>query len=305
MDELEWDVLARELFDDLMRHGPPEALRDSATAVVHRQAERFARTRGAVCVDRTDVARACLRVAPAAFLPRVRANLARRGFDVAAIDVHPGPSTTTSDKEERVFDSEWDRIHDRIITHRDELARIYRQRPSDSRLRVLDLACGTGKHLIELARDGHRCHGVDQQAWKLEKAGQRARDEGLVITFSCADIRELQLTDEFDVVLCLYAISVLRADEDLLAAFATVKRALAENGVFIFNVINKAVNQPGGPMWASVHDEQHLRDHERPGLEALLARAGLALKAFDCYSVMGAADLDVFVTAAHGGSRAA
>ncbi|HEU4407545.1 MAG TPA: hypothetical protein VFS43_19925 [Polyangiaceae bacterium] len=82
--DIQWHPRARELFLDLVRKGPPEAFRDSASAAIEKEAERGARERGAASVDADDVARACLRVAPPAFRPRVAKNLTDRGLDVGS-----------------------------------------------------------------------------------------------------------------------------------------------------------------------------------------------------------------------------
>jgi len=299
--DIRWDSRARELFQDLMSKGPPEAFRDSASVAIERESERGARERGVALVESEDVARACLRVAPPAFRPRVMKNLAAHGLDPNAYlppEKPAGSPSTAGEKKEGPFDSEWDRVHSRIMGHREEVSRIYGMKKSDGPLRVLDLACGTGKHLIEFARDGHRCHGIDQQEWKLEKAAEQARALGLDIGFTHADLRTLELPGKYDLVVCLYAMSTMTTDEDAEAALRTVSRHLADDGVFVFNVINKDANSdPNTPMYRSVHVERHLRDYSLDEVKRLLQRARLEPCAFELSAVLGVKDLDVFASA--------
>ena len=69
--------------------------------------------------------------------------------------------------------------------------------------RVLDLACGIGRHSLELRRRGFEVVGVDISPELLEIAERSAAEEGLEVAFMQADLRELAFADEFDLVLSL------------------------------------------------------------------------------------------------------
>lgn len=56
---------------------------------------------------------------------------------------------------------------------------------------VLDVACGRGRHARALARRGYRVTGFDLSTRSVETARQRAREEGLDITFCEHDMREV------------------------------------------------------------------------------------------------------------------
>src|SRR5262245_18003598 len=75
-------------------------------------------------------------------------------------------------------------------------------RPPDG-ARVLDLACGTGRHSIELARRGFSVLGVDIATDLLEVADRDAAEADGDVSFLEADLRELPFEEEFDVVLNL------------------------------------------------------------------------------------------------------
>src|SRR4030095_15046094 len=69
--------------------------------------------------------------------------------------------------------------------------------------RVLDLACGTGRHSIELARRGFSVLGVDSARDLLEVANRDAEQAEGEVSFLEADLRGLDFDEEFDVVLNL------------------------------------------------------------------------------------------------------
>ena len=67
--------------------------------------------------------------------------------------------------------------------------------------KVLDLACGFGRHSLELARRGFDVIGVDITADYIDYANEQAKKENLNAYFICSDIREISFQGEFDVVL--------------------------------------------------------------------------------------------------------
>jgi D-alanine-D-alanine ligase len=71
--------------------------------------------------------------------------------------------------------------------------------------RILDLACGQGRHTIEFYKRGYReIEGIDLSEYLIRKAKQRAKREGLKIKFRKGDARNLPYKDNtFDYVLIL------------------------------------------------------------------------------------------------------
>ncbi len=69
--------------------------------------------------------------------------------------------------------------------------------------RVLDLACGSGRHSIELSRRGYRVTGVDRQSGYIEDARRRATDAGLDVEFVVDDMRTFSRPDAFELVINL------------------------------------------------------------------------------------------------------
>lgn len=82
--------------------------------------------------------------------------------------------------------------------------------------RILDLACGFGRHSLELARRGYDVTGVDITAQYIEYATKQAQNEKLNAKFICSDVRKVPFNNEFDVVINMAdgAIGYLENDEE-------------------------------------------------------------------------------------------
>jgi len=95
--------------------------------------------------------------------------------------------------------------------------------------RLLDVGCGTGRHL-ELLRDCYEVQGLDLNPDLLEVA--RARCPG--VPFHEADMTDFRLEDRFDVVTCLFsAIAYVRTPERMRSAVRTMRAHLNPGGVVL------------------------------------------------------------------------
>jgi SAM-dependent methyltransferase len=76
-------------------------------------------------------------------------------------------------------------------------------------IRVLDAACGTGWHVIELRRKGYEAYGADISTRMIERAIANAATANVLATFKVAGFGELakvflsQSMPHFDALLCL------------------------------------------------------------------------------------------------------
>jgi len=83
------------------------------------------------------------------------------------------------------------------------------ERPSAGPIRILDAACGTGWHAIDLARRGYLASGADLSEGMVEKARQNAMNQGVKAHFEAAGFGQLaaafknSLAFPFDALLCL------------------------------------------------------------------------------------------------------
>ena len=109
--------------------------------------------------------------------------------------------------------------------------------------KVLDLACGYGRHSIILARKGYCVTGYDLSADYIREAKQEAKKVEANVNFEQVDMRRLDLSKEYDVILSL-STSVAFYDEEVNKdIFRRIYKALKNGGKFVFdqgNIFNFA-----------------------------------------------------------------
>jgi SAM-dependent methyltransferase len=110
---------------------------------------------------------------------------------------------------------------------------------------VLDIACGTGRHLFGLANRGYKCTGQDYTSERIQIAKDRAKHEGVSVKLLQGDATRLKYEDEFDAVLALYILFLLPNDDDVLKCLSQIHRALRKGGIMICNI--------GNPFYAGKH----------------------------------------------------
>jgi SAM-dependent methyltransferase len=89
--------------------------------------------------------------------------------------------------------------------------------------KVLDVACGTGNVSLPLARRGARVTGVDIAPNLLAQARERARAEGLEISFEEGDAEQLPYPDSaFDAVITMFGAMFAPQPERVVAECARV-----------------------------------------------------------------------------------
>jgi len=103
---------------------------------------------------------------------------------------------------------------------------------------VLDMACGTGAHLLELANLGYQCFGIDLSPEMIELAREKAQVQDLSIEFRRGDMLTYQFDQTFDAVLGLYAPTTLVSDENFRTGLANARRAVRDGGFFYVNLLN-------------------------------------------------------------------
>ena len=106
--------------------------------------------------------------------------------------------------------------------------------------RILDLACGFGRHSLELARRGFTVVGVDITRAYIEDAAAQAEKEGLPARFLHGDIRDLTFREEFDVVLNMAdgAIGYLENEAENLKIFDVISTALRPGGKHLMDIMS-------------------------------------------------------------------
>lgn len=104
---------------------------------------------------------------------------------------------------------------------------------------MLDLACGTGRHAIELARRGYEIVGFDLSLAMLARAGDEAQDRDAKLNFVQGDMRDMTFEEQFDGVYC-WNTSFGYFEEDRNAqVIDRIHKALKAEGRLLLDVANR------------------------------------------------------------------
>ena len=106
---------------------------------------------------------------------------------------------------------------------------------------VLELACGTGRVLLPLARAGIEVTGLDVCQPMLDKLqaklDREPREVQARVALKCADMREYRFSRKFRLVFCAFnSFLHLMTTEDQLACLRSVREYLADDGRLCINV---------------------------------------------------------------------
>jgi len=107
-------------------------------------------------------------------------------------------------------------------------------------LKILDVGCGTGRHSIELSKQGYSIVGIDLSESLLSKAREKAITNNLKIDFLNHDARNLPFESEFDValMLCEGGFPLMETDEMNYEILRNVTKSIKSHGKFIFTTLN-------------------------------------------------------------------
>ncbi len=117
-------------------------------------------------------------------------------------------------------------------THENELG-IIKQPMNDlpPQANVLEVGCGTGRLLIELARDGHIVHGIDPSKWMLDVLRDKFNASSIDVECHEARAETIPYPDgKFDYVFAIRVISLAMTEENLDRWMGEMFRVLKPGG---------------------------------------------------------------------------
>lgn len=139
----------------------------------------------------------------------------------------------TEEQLYRKFARYYDRIYENIDLHNeaDFIKLVVEQHKTSPGNKLLDMACGTGRH-AQLLKDSFDVLGVDVNSEMLKIAREKLPD----IILLEGDMKELNLDKKFDVVICMFsAMNYNTTLEEFKGTLKNFYNHLNEGGVLIFD----------------------------------------------------------------------
>jgi D-alanine-D-alanine ligase len=103
---------------------------------------------------------------------------------------------------------------------------------------ILDLCCGQGRHVLELARRGYsNLYGVDRSHYLISRAKRVSRQQGYSVSFREGDARKLRLPDNhFDLIyLAGNSFGYFESVDDDIAVLRELRRLLKPGGQLLID----------------------------------------------------------------------
>lgn len=120
----------------------------------------------------------------------------------------------------------------------------FRQMASQIEGKILELACGTGRVSLELAKQGHEVVGIDAVEEMLEIAKKKAADAGSEVerrtTYVQGNLTDFSVPESFKLIIIPSSFKFNLTTEQQLLCLQSIKKHLDDDGIFILD------HYPGG-----------------------------------------------------------
>jgi SAM-dependent methyltransferase len=118
----------------------------------------------------------------------------------------------------------------------DFLTHCFRRYAAGPVRRVIDIACGTGPHLIRLAERGYRMTGLDLSPKNVAFLGERLAARRLEADLIVGDMTDFRVRRPVDAAICMQdSQGHLLTNAQLLAHLRSVARAVRPGGLYVFD----------------------------------------------------------------------
>jgi SAM-dependent methyltransferase len=106
--------------------------------------------------------------------------------------------------------------------------------------KVLDVACGPGRHSVALAKRGYVVTGIDRSKFLLQKARNHAAEAGNKIEWVEEDMRHFVRQDSFDLAISLFtSFGYFAKEEENLLVLQNIFQNLKPGGLFLMDILGK------------------------------------------------------------------
>ena len=135
------------------------------------------------------------------------------------------------------------KIYSQIYSSKDTIAELefirnsFDRKPLSPGSKVLDIGCGTGRHSIELAKQGCDVVGIDRSTEMIAQARINSiKFPNLSAAFTDFELSELQSQQFDDIIALFHVVSYVTNDTELSFFFENARRLLKADGFFAFDV---------------------------------------------------------------------
>jgi SAM-dependent methyltransferase len=141
------------------------------------------------------------------------------------------------------FQEAYAELYDRLYVHKnysgecDLIREVFKKYGVGEIKSIADWGCGTGSHALLLAGQGYSVTGVDLSEPMLRLARDKAMEAGLEIEWIKGDIRDVQLSRQFDAGLFMFSVlGLLQTNQDVMAVFQNARKHIRPDGLILFDV---------------------------------------------------------------------
>lgn len=108
----------------------------------------------------------------------------------------------------------------------------------DPKRKILDMACGNGRHSLQLAKEGFNVVGVDYSKVLIDEAQKNAKESGLEIKFIKGDMRNPKVAQKFDGAIILGDSFGYFSDQDNEKVIKGMAKIIKKSGYLIIDLPN-------------------------------------------------------------------
>jgi SAM-dependent methyltransferase len=118
---------------------------------------------------------------------------------------------------------------------------------------ILELACGSGRFTLPLAKEGTNITGMDISKEMLDLAKVKAANDEINVRFFQGDMRNFDLGEKFKfIIIPAQSLSHLHTREEVENCLSCIRRHLAEEGRLLIELFNPSI-----PMLARESSRRH------------------------------------------------
>ena len=150
-----------------------------------------------------------------------------------------------------------------------------------ARTNLLDVACGSGRHALELARRGCRVTGLDISANFIRRAKTAAKTAKAPAKFLLGDMRKMTWQARFDGAYCFGNAFGYFPHADMTVFVSRMAAALKPGGRFIVDAASVAEHllpKLPGREWCELDDILFLEDHRYLAAESCLETEAIFIR---------------------------